>query len=455
VNYQDFLRSKEPRVELAGIEPGPVHPSLFPFQRDIVRWGLRLGRAAFFCDTGLGKTRMQLEWARQAGRRVLLVTPIAVGAQTIAEAAKLGLTVRRVLEAAEVQDGIQVTNYERLHKFSPEAFDAVVLDESSILKSIDGATRNLLLSDWVRVPRRLCCTATPAPNDIVELANHVEFLGLMPRGEFLATFFVHDSDESAKGGWRLKGHAVGAFYRWLARWAVYVRRPSDLGHDDAGYELPPLSVRDEVVRSNWRPDGQLFATGIGGIGERAGLRRHTIESRVARAGSILTDNNDQWVVWCGLNGEQDALARRLGAECVSISGADSEAQKIEKEARWRRGEARVLLSKGSIFGWGMNWQHCHRVLFLGIGDSYESYYQSIRRCYRYGQRHPVDVRIVVSEVEGEIANNVKAKEREAERTAREVIAVMREVQMEAVRGVSPSRYEHQAQVEMEVPLWLK
>lgn len=436
MEYATFLESKAPRVETHGFDCDDVHPMLYPFQADIVRWAVSLGRAAIFADCGMGKTLMQLEWARHFAGRVLIVAPIAVGQQTIAEAVKLGLTVRRALEPTDCDgSGIWITNYERLHKFVGVPFDGIVLDESSILKSVDGKTRTMLLREFTAIPHRLCCTATPAPNDIAELANHAEFLGVMARPEMLATFFVHDENNAARGGWRLKGWAADAMYRWMAQWSVFVRKPSDLGYSDSAFTLPELHVRDEVVVCEWKPEGMLFAASIGGIGERGKVRRETMAARVERAESIIRDNPGQWLVWCGLNDEGRNLAKALGSECVLVEGQDDEATKIAREQSWRSGEVRTLISKPSIFGFGLNWQHCSRMLFLGLGDSYEQYYQAIRRCWRFGQTQPVDVRIVISDAEGSIAANVKSKETEAHRMADAVVGAMHDSQLESVRGI--------------------
>lgn len=454
VSYGAFLASKEHRVEVAGREPLPVQPSLYPFQADIVRWAVKLGRAAIFADTGMGKSRMQLEWARNFAGRVLMVAPIAVAEQTIREGERMGVHVRRLYEPGPWVPGIVITNYERLHKFVGERYDAIVLDESSILKSLDGATRTLLLDEFTSIPHRLCCTATPAPNDISELGNHAQFLGVMSRVEMLATFFVHDSDKAGGAGWRLKGHAAEAMYQWLTTWSCYVRRPSDLGYEDGDFELPPLQVADEMVRSDWRPDGMLFAVGLGGIGGRSSVRRQTAEARIARAIELVKASPEQTLIWCGLNDEQDGIAQALGDDCVSIDGRTEETEKIELETAWRTGRVKHLVTKPKIFGWGLNWQHCRRMVFLGLGDSYEQYYQAIRRCWRYGQRFPVDVRIVVSDAEGEIAANVRAKEQEAQRTAAEVVRAMRDRQIAELRGDRSSRLDYAPTVNMEVPAWV-
>ena len=430
--YEKFLLRKERSIEVAGVEPGELASILYPFQADIVKWAVRLGRAAIFADCGMGKTLMQLEWARHFGR-VLIVAPIAVAEQTIAEGAKIGIDVRRVLEPDD-GDGITITNYERLHKFAGRDYGGIVLDESSILKSVDGKTRTMLLKEFTSIPRRLCCTATPAPNDVTELANHAEFLGAMSRSEMLATFFVHDSDASGNNGWRLKGHAAEAMWKWMARWSCFIRRPSDLGYEDESFVLPALTVTDEPVRTDYHKEGELFAT-VGGVGDRAKVRRHTLAARVERVAELVrADPDNQWIVWCGLNDEGRALARALGDDAALVEGSDDDDTKIAREREWRAGRVRVLITKPSMFGFGMNWQHCARVAFLGLGDSYEQYYQAIRRCWRFGQHRPVDVRIVVSEAEGAIAANVRHKEQEAQKMAEGVIGAVRDAQMDAVRG---------------------
>jgi DNA modification methylase len=444
VSYADFLATKVRIPGLFGVEPAPLPAGVFAdFQAAVVRWAIKRGRAALFLDTGLGKSRCQLEWLRQSGARGLLVAPIAVGEQTIREARSLGLfgdNIRKVADPTGAP-GVDVTNYEKLHRFVDGEYDAIVCDESSILKSIAGETRTMLIERFTRIPRRLCCSATPAPNDVVELANHAEFLGVMSRTEMLASFFTHDSERSASGGYRLKGHAKEAFWRWVARWAAYVRKPSDTGFDDGAFQLPRLTIREESVRADWKPDGMLFGTGLGGIGDRREARRATLEARVAKAAAIINDSRDQWLVWCGLNDEGDAIEKTLGEQCVQIAGADSEDERIAKEVRWRSGGVRVLVTKVPLFGFGLNWQHCHRMLFLGLGDSFEQYYQAIRRCWRFGQKHPVEATVVVSDAEVAVVENIRRKETEAAVMAAGVVEHARDVLMEEIGGkgeLSPS-----------------
>lgn len=437
-NYAEFLNAKKPRVEACGIEPGPINPILFDWQADIVRWALRRGRAALFEDCGLGKSFQQVEWLRQmTDIRGLILAPLSVAQQTIQEAARLGVEIRFVDEPVE-SSGLFVTNYQKLRKFADAIkggwVDSIVLDESSILKSLDGKTRGLLLDLAPHVPHRLCCTATPAPNDLTELANHAEFLGAMSRAEMLATFFVHDSERSGADGWRLKGHAKEDFWRWVAQWAVYLRRPSDLGYEDGGFQLPALDIRSEMVMADFVPDGQLFAGLTGGVQGRIKARRATLADRVRRAAEIINATGEQWIVWHALNAEGSELAAMLGPDCALIEGSTPDDRKVEMELKWRAGVTKALITKGSIFGWGLNWQHCHNVLYLGLGDSFEQWYQSVRRCWRFGQERPVNVVIVTSDAESEIVDNVQRKERQAEEMAQGIIDAMRGAQIENFRG---------------------
>ena len=437
--YEEFLAAKIPAVAASGKEAVDLHPSLFGFQAAIVRWAVKRGRAAIFASTGLGKTHMQLEWARQMGGPTLILAPPAVAEQTAEIAVGLGLDARIVKDRADVREGINITNYERLHRFDPAAFQSLVLDESSIMKAVEGATRNKLISDWTVSPYRLSCTATPAPNDLDELANQAEFLGVCTRREMLSTYFRHDDD-----GWRIKGHAREQFYRWLATWCIYIAKPSDLGFPDEGYDLPELTITEERVEVSWQPDGSLFPHLEGGIRGRHLARRGSLSARVLKAAELILASPDQWVVWCGLNDEQNQLAKALGEECVSIDGSTDSDEKVRLYRTWRSGGARVLVTKPRIFGWGLNMQNAHRMLFLGLGDSFEEYFQGIRRCWRFGQTQPVDVRIVISEAESKVAENVWRKEREHVQTVTAVVNAMKEAEQHELAGTQPpdpSRYD--------------
>ncbi len=421
MTYADFLATKRAIVPTLGPSTdGTPSPILFPFQRDLTRWAVRKGRAALFADTGLGKTLMQLEWARLTGERTLILAPLSVARQTVREAAKLDLTI--TYSRGEVHDGITITNYEMAEHFDPSQYGAVVLDESSILKALDGKTRKRLTEMFSETPYRLCCTATPAPNDIAEIGNHAEFLGIMAHHEMLSAFFVHGSsdEKGGKDGWRLKGHAEEAFYRWLASWSMAVRKPSDIGYEDDGFALPPLTVRPEFVEADYVPEGQLFFGGLKGITDRSAVRRATLQTRVDRAAALVNNNDDQWIVWHGLNDEGTALIAAIPG-AVLVEGSQTPEQKADALERFQDGEFRVLVTKPSIAGFGMNFQNAHRMAFVGLSDSWEAYYQSIRRCWRFGQTKPVEAVIVLSDAEAAIYENVMGKEQEAKRMQERLI----------------------------------
>ena len=411
MSYTAFLAKKQKVAHQDGpiIRPADVHPTLFDWQAQIVSWAVKVRRAAIWADTGLGKTMMQIEWARLSGDMTLIVAPLAVCQQTVREAAKLGIDAKYVRDETELEcPGMYVTNYELAPCFGPDQFDAVVLDESSILKQSVGKTRTMLIEHFADVPARLACSATPAPNDPEELTNQAEFLGRMARNHMLAAYFIHDSD-----GWRLKGHARGPMIEWMSTWAIAVRRPSDIGGSDEGYILPGLEIRSHLLPVEIVPDGQLFATEIGGVTGRAEVRRKTLASRVARTAELVhAEPREPWVLWCGLNAEADALADAIPG-AVNIHGSLSPDEKARLLLGFSDGEHRVIITKPAIASQGLNWQHCARMAFVGLGDSYEQYYQAIRRCYRYGQTRVVEAHIVLSDLESQIADNVRRKERQA------------------------------------------
>lgn len=596
--YQEFLARKQSQVPTIGcsVAESDVHPMLHSWQRQIVAWAVGVGRAAIWADTGLGKTMMQLEWARLSGRSTLIIAPLAVCQQTIREAAKLGIRADYARELDVVDEpGMWVTNYENVPKMNPGNFDSVVLDESSILKQSDGKTRSMLI-DWAKqVPRRLACSATPAPNDPEELTNQAEWLGHMSRTHMLAAYFIHDQD-----GWRLKRHGRLPMYDWMTQWAVALRRPSDVGGDDTGYDLPGLEIHSHLLPVDVVPDGQLFATELGGVTGRAEVRRQTLTKRCELAAELVFSSNgwqsfgaklatwdgsrstpptvsgstsqtrpngsagspspepqrrtantcasttpttarsssstsetprigethggvnatrpirrtapnvceshssatpnlcetpdcvissesphmsttnssnsrvadaqsaaptssqtvdadsqlitattpagsagsfaanatsdlasskttqscsvgrsstysgvEPWLLWVGLNDEQEYLAGIFGDLAFSVTGNMDAEDKADQMMRWVDGERPVLITKPSIASLGMNFQHCARMAFVGLSDSYEQYYQAIRRCYRYGQTRVVHAHIVLSDLESQIADNVKSKERQA------------------------------------------
>lgn len=413
-SYAEFLAAKARKADRNDLHvpAADLNPTLHEWQARIVSWAITTGRAAIWADTGLGKTRMQLEWAWQhtlhTRRPALVIAPLAVCAQTVREAHRMGITdIRYVRDHTEVSTGINVTNYERVPDFIPN-FGAVVLDESSILKQSTGKTRTMLVEWASEVPARLACSATPAPNDPEELTNQAEWLGRMQRNHMLAAYFVHDQD-----GWRLKGHARGPMIEWMSSWAVAIRRPSDIGGDDTGYILPGLTIHSHLVEAEIESEGQLFATDLGGVSGRARVRKQTLAARAARAAELVAAEPDEpWVLWCGLNDEADALTAAI-PDAVNVHGSLDPDEKARLLLGFADGDYRVIVTKPSIASLGLNWQHCARMAFVGLSDSYEQYYQAMRRCYRYGQTRVVDAHIVLSDLESQIATNVARKERQA------------------------------------------
>lgn len=455
MNYGEIIERKSASAPAVGFDATDIGEHLFPHQRDLVRWALRRGRAAIFADTGLGKGLMLLEWARQVSRRgrVIILAPLAVGPQLAAEAQRFGVTAayRRVDEG----DLITITNYEMLHKFDASQFVGVVLDESSILKSYDGKTKQRIMDAFSRTPYRLACTATPAPNDFTEIGNHSEFLGLKSRTEMLAEYFVHDGGSTQD--WRIKGHALTPFWRWIATWGAVVKMPSDLGYDDGGFSLPALTMREHVVHSehDHRATGTLFAMDARTLQEQRAVRRATIGARVARAVELVRESRDQFVIWCELNDEQDAVAKTLGESGVSIAGSTSDDEKIERHERWLSGEVRVLVTKPAMFGFGLNWQHCHRQIFIGASHSYERTYQAVRRCWRFGQKREVTIDLVRSDLEAAIVQNYRRKEADAAKMSAEMTAHVGEAVRAEVRGLSREFNSYKPAANAEMPSWMR
>ncbi|WP_019170692.1 SNF2-related protein [Pseudaminobacter salicylatoxidans] len=442
--YADFLARKRIIDPATGIAQRVELPEfLFPHQRDITQWALRRGRAAIFAGTGLGKTLMELVWANEVSRHtrkpVLLLAPLAVSHQHQREASQFGITAQVVTSRSE--GTIDVTNYQKLDRFSVDDFGGVALDESSILKSTDGKYRNKLIEDCAQVPFRLAATATPAPNDFMELGNHAEFLGIMSYTDMLATFFTHDGGDTQK--WRLKGHAENEFWKWMASWAVMLRKPSDLGYSDKGYDLPPLKRHQHVVSVDYAPSmdtGLLFPIEARTLQERIAARRDTVEERVAIA-AHNTPSDRPFVWWCNLNSESEALAKAIPG-AVEVRGSDDDTAKERKLEAFTAGEIRVLITKPSIAGFGMNWQHCADTGFVGLNDSFEQIYQAERRFWRFGQKKPVNVHFIAAETEGAVVANLKRKEADAERMAAAMVMHMADLSSATVRGMVRDRPDY-------------
>lgn len=456
--YDQFLAAKRRIAPSTGLPDLPELPEfLFPHQRDIIGWALRRGRAAIFAGTGLGKTLMELVWAREvarfADRPALLLAPLAVSHQHAREAGEFGITARIVTASGLGDDEIEITNYQKLDRFDLSIFAGVALDESSILKSYDGHYRTRLIEECRQVPFRLAATATPAPNDFMELGNHSEFLGVASYTDMLSTFFVHDASETKT--WRLKGHAEDAFWRWMASWAVMLRKPSDLGYSDEGYDLPPLEKRLHVVETGINQDqsGQftILPVEARSMQERLHARRSSIGERVDRAVAI-TPEGERYVWWGNLNAETESVAARISG-AVEVRGSDSDAVKEEKLRDFSEGRIRVLVTKPSICGFGMNWQHCHRTGFVGLNDSFEQVYQAIRRFWRFGQTMPVTADFIAADTEGAVVSNLDRKERDAERMADAMVRHMADLSAAEIAGATDSRPDYLPGARVELPNW--
>lgn len=412
MKYEEFLESKMVTIEPSGFAAENINKKLYPFQRDIVKWACAKGKACIFADCGLGKTPMQLEWAQQVydhcGKDafVLVAAPLAVSAQTVREGYKFGIEVNRCRDASDLKPGINITNYEMLHKFDDVKFSGVVLDESSILKSFTGKTRNQIIDMFKATPYKLACTATPAPNDWMELGNHSEFCGSMTRTEMLAMFFVHDGGETSK--WRLKGHARERFWDWVSQWAVVVTKPSDMGYEDGSFLLPELNVSTHIIEVEGEDEERLFSVPALTLSEQQQARRTTIQQKADAIAQYVNSSDEPWLVWCNLNSESEYLAKSI-PDAVEVCGSDTDEWKEKAMLGFADGKYRVLVTKPSIAGFGMNWQHCARMAFCGLSHSYEQFYQAVRRCWRYGQERAVNVDVFVTNIESAIVDNVLQK----------------------------------------------
>lgn len=451
--YSEFLAGKRFSSPAAGLSEIPsLSGRMFPHQRDVCAWSLRMGRSAAFLGTGMGKTLIELEWARivaeHTRKPVLILAPLAVARQTVnVESQKFEIGGCAYYPNGDsVALPIAVTNYDRLDGFLPQEFAGVVLDESSILKSMDGKTRSALIEAFRETPYKLCATATPAPNDYMELGNHAEFLGVMTAAEMLAMFFVHDGGETQK--WRLKGHARKEFWKWVCSWAVSMRKPSDIGYSDEGFVLPPLHYHEHICEVTTPSSGMLFAMPAESLQERISARRDSVAERVSEAAAIVAQKPEEsWLIWCNLNSESQALVSAIPG-AVELTGSDDPDDKEEKLLGFADGSIGKLVTKPSIAGFGLNWQICSHMVFVGISDSWEQFYQAVRRCWRFGQKRPVHVHIVCASTEGNVLENLKRKEREAEEMAEEMIANTQDLTRMNLRGengyASPYVREHEA-----------
>lgn len=459
MSYADFVARKLQILPADGLTVDPSDAGLFDYQQALVKWALRRGRAAIFADTGLGKTRMQISWAdavrRATSGDVLILAPLAVAAQTVKEANSVGIKIKLCRSSADVEPGINITNYDRLHLFDPGRFVAVVLDESSVIKHHTAKTLHVLMDAFGRTPYKLCATATPAPNDWTELGTHAEFLGVCTRAEMLSEYFVHDGGETQV--WRLKGHARPQFWRFVATWGAMVRNPSDLGFDGSRLVLPVLNMHEHLLESDMgtaNEMGFLFPVQAGDLQERRKAKKASIASRAQACAARVNATDQPFLIWCDLNDEADALTASI-PDAVEIRGSDDIDVKEQRLMDFAAGNIRVLVTKAKIAGWGLNFQHCNQMAFVGVNDSYESYYQAIRRCWRFGQKRPVDVHLYVSEAEGSVMANLKRKGKEADEMARQLSAETREAVMSELMGQARQTNIYNAARSVELPAWIQ
>ena len=460
--YYDFLKTKAKSASSCGftVNTDNLNAYLFQWQKDIVRWGLIKGRSAFFEDTGLGKSIQQLSWADEVVKYtsvpVMIYAPLNVTYQTQREGAKFGISSKVVRQQSEIEVGINIANYEILDHFDPSAFSGVVLDESSILKDFSSKTKQYIIDSYSNVPYRLACTATPSPNDYMELGNHAEFLGVMTRSEMLSTFFVHDGSDTAK--WRLKGHAEQKFWEWIASWACVIKTPADLGYPADDYILPELKIIHHIVESQSFIDGTgqhlMFANTAQTLNERRAARRESLTGRVQKAAEIANSSDEQVLLWCDLNSESEALAKCINGS-VEVKGADTTEHKTQSILDFISEKIKAIISKSSIYGFGINLQNCHRIIFVGLSDSFERYYQAIRRCWRYGQKLPVEVHIITSSAEGAVKQNIERKQKDAERMTAEMVKHTKDILKSEIHHTIRISENYIATEEMVIPSWLE
>lgn len=475
--YQKFLEQKQWKMENSGVDVSQddLHPMLFGFQKDIIKWALKRGRACVFAGCGLGKTLISLEWARFISEDILILCPLAVAPQTVAEGKKIGVEVNYCRDSNQLRSGINITNYEMADKFKLSSFPGIIVDEASILSNFEGAFRNYIIESCADTPYKLALTATPARNDFMELGNHSEFVGAMKRSEMLSMFFVHDGGETQK--WRLKGHAQKEFWKWVASWAVMLQKPSDLGYEDGKFTLPPLVTKQVTVKTK-KTNGYLFPMEAKTLQERIQARAATVEERAQVCADIVAQAEDEpFACWCNLNKESELLAKLIPGS-IEIRGSHSREYK-EAAIQWFKEELcdcalasiakrkipiscycggvkkkRVLISKGSIFGYGINLQLCRNTAFVGLSDSFELLYQTVRRFYRFLQEREVRVWLITADIEGQVLKNIQRKEKDSEQMAAEMVQYMHLINEANIKGITRSVSEYNPTQKMQLPNFL-
>lgn len=458
MTYEEFLKTKELKIIEAGFDADEslLPDSIFDFQRDIVKWACKKGKAAILIGTGLGKSICQLSWAYQVykhtGKNILIIAPLSVTTQTAKEARKFGINDVWICRTqADVKDGINITNYEMVDHFETSSFVGVVLDESSIIKNFTSKTTVEFTDKFCRTPYKLLCSASVCPNDYTEIGTSAEFLGIMSRTEMLATYFVHDGGKTSD--WRLKKAAVGKFWEWVATWAICFNNPNELGYEIEGYNLPPLQMHTIITESEIA-ENELFVRVAETLSERRQARKDSMEDRTNKTAELTRSNDDQWLVWVDYNDESDIVHKKIEGS-VEVKGSDTPEYKAEMSEKFVNGEIKTLVSKCSIFGFGLNMQGCHQQIFCGLSDSWERFYQAIRRSWRFGQTKPVDVYIILSERELSVLENIKRKEQQNQQMQKEMTARMKSVALAEIQHTTRITTTYKPEVTMELPSFMK
>lgn len=463
IDYKDFLKTKEYKIMNYGFKANKLNKNLFDYQKEIVKWALLKGKAALFEDTGLGKTIQQLAWADAVVKHqkkinkkgyVLILAPLAVSKQTAKESIKFGINCNIAEDMEEIKEGINITNYEKLHKFDVSIFDGVVLDESSILKSYSGKTTKQIQDLFKDTKFKLCCTATPSPNDYTEIGTTAEFLDVMPRSEMLSTFFINDQikkkGKTGRIGWRLKHHAENEFFKWMATWAMMIDSPSNLGFDGSAFDLPELNINVVKLKSE-ADEEHLIPILAETMTERRQARKDSMSDRIS-ATKKIAERKENCLIWCDYNYESEALSKAIN-NSVEVTGSDKPEHKENAMMGFAENKIKYLISKPSICGFGMNWQNCHDMIFCGLSDSFEQFYQAVRRCYRFGQEKQVNVYIVISEREENIIENIKRKQSDHERMKEEMIKIMSKISINEIHHHKTVRSDYRPKEPMRMPLF--
>jgi len=460
-DYEKFLASKIFLDKKTGfnVDIKELNPKLFDWQKVIVKWAIGKGRACLFEDCGLGKTPQQLEWGRLVVKKenspVLILAPLAVAEQTYREGLKFNIDVNICSRMSNIKKGINITNYEKLHKFNLDEFVGIVLDESSILKNFSGSIRNAIIEKTKNIPYRLACTATPAPNDYIELGNHSEFLGIMSRSEMLASFFINDTANT--GNWRLKGHVKdNIFWEWLSSWTVMITKPSDIGFEDVGFSLPKIFYHEVIIKSNkGKPKYGfgLLGNAASTLNDRRRVRRETIDIRCKYAADLINKTDDIWVSWCNLNDEGIALKKYI-EDSVEVAGRHPEDIKKKRMIGFADGKVKRIITKPKIAGLGMNWQVCSKAAFVGLSDSWEQFYQAVRRIWRFGQSKEVHIYIIIEEREKKVLANIKRKEAQAKDMIIGMMSHMINLTKKEIKSSEREYIDYTTTVKMELPKWI-